>query len=112
VQCAAAPLRIGPFAELLREPTVVGVGAPTIRKPLRVHHALHAQVHGFRIDIAPGIEFRQRATFGGCFRMQRKMHQDSVDFERLLELFNTHGTEIAPGSDVVCEYLQFDRLVH
>jgi hypothetical protein len=40
------------------------------------------------------------------------VHQGGVDVERLLELFNTHGTEIAPGSDVVGEDLQCDRLVH
>src|SRR5882757_3010754 len=40
------------------------------------------------------------------------MHQGRVDLERLLQLFNTHGTEIAPGSDVVGENLQCDRLVH
>jgi hypothetical protein len=40
--------------------------------------------------------------------MQREMHQHRLDLERLLQLFNTHGTEIAPGSDVVGEDLQFD----
>jgi hypothetical protein len=40
------------------------------------------------------------------------MHQDSIDIEILLQVFNTHGTEIAPGSDVIGEDLQFDRLVH
>jgi hypothetical protein len=40
------------------------------------------------------------------------MHQGRIDFERLLQLFNTHGTEIAPGSDVVGKDFQCDRLVH
>jgi len=44
--------------------------------------------------------------------MQREVHQDGLDVERLLELFNTHGTEIAPGSDVIGEDLQGDPLVH
>ena len=44
--------------------------------------------------------------------MQREMHQGRVDLERLLQLFNTHGTEIAPGSDVVGKDLQLDRFSH
>jgi hypothetical protein len=44
--------------------------------------------------------------------MEREMDQGRVDLERLLQLFNTHGTEIAPGSDVVGKDLQLDRLGH
>src|SRR5215471_18563869 len=44
--------------------------------------------------------------------MQREVHQGRVDVERLLQLFNTHGTEIAPGSDVVGKDLQLDWLHH
>jgi hypothetical protein len=44
--------------------------------------------------------------------VQRKMHQYGLDLECLLEFFNTHGAEVTPGSNVVGEDLQGDRLGH
>jgi NMT1-like family len=40
------------------------------------------------------------------------MHQYGLDLECLLEFFNTHGAEVTPGSNVVGEDLQSDRLGH
>ena len=39
--------------------------------------------------------------------MKWEVNQLHRDIEFMLELFNTHGTEIAPRSDVICEYSQF-----
>ncbi len=40
------------------------------------------------------------------------MHQLDFDPEIPLQLFNTHGSEIAPRSDVIGKHLQHDRLAH
>src|SRR6266404_2208620 len=112
VKRLATRLRVGPFSELLRQPAIVGVGPPTVGQPLGVHQPLHAGVHSFRIDIPSRIKIRHRATLDGCFGMQWEVHPDGVDIEILPQLFNTHGTEIAPGSDVVGKDLQLDRLIH
>jgi hypothetical protein len=40
------------------------------------------------------------------------MHQNGFDSVRRLEFLDTHGDQITPGSDVVGEQLQLDRLAH
>jgi hypothetical protein len=44
--------------------------------------------------------------------MQWEVHPVDMDIEMSLQLFNTPGTEIAPWSNVIAEYLQRDRLSH
>src|SRR5437870_13586747 len=44
--------------------------------------------------------------------MQREVHPLDLHVVLGPELLNTHGTEIAPGSDVVREDLHRDRLCH
>src|SRR6516165_6070184 len=105
-------LGVGPFAELLSEPAVVGVRPPAVGQPFGVHQPLHAGIHRLGIDVSPRIKLRHRAAFHRGLGMEREVDQGRVDLERLLQLFNTHGTEIAPGSDVVGKDLQLDRLGH
>ena len=38
--------------------------------------------------------------------MQREVHPADIDVEISFQLFNTPGTEVAPGSNEICEYLQ------
>jgi hypothetical protein len=40
------------------------------------------------------------------------VHEGDLEVEVVLEFFNTPGTEITPGSDVVCEDFQFNGIVH
>jgi hypothetical protein len=44
--------------------------------------------------------------------MERKMNQLYVDVEILFQLFNTHGTEITPRSDVVGKNLKRNGIGH
>ena len=44
--------------------------------------------------------------------MQWKVHPADADVECLFQSFNTPGTEVAPGSDVVTENFEGDRCVH
>src|SRR4029450_9319587 len=75
-----------------------------------VHQAFHPRIGGLRIDVPLGIERGHVAAFGGRLRVQREMHEHGLDVVDLLEFLNTHGTEIAPRSDVVGEDLEFRRL--
>ena len=44
--------------------------------------------------------------------MEREVHQPYVDIKVPLQLFNTPGTEVAPGSSVVCEDFQYHAIGH
>src|SRR2546425_8646242 len=81
-------------------------------QPFPVHQALHPRIGRFGIDVPLGVERRHVTALGGRLRVKRKMHEHGLDVVGLLELLNTHGTEIAPGSDVVGEDLEFRRLAH
>src|SRR5207248_11768960 len=57
-------------------------------------------------------EIGQRPTFCRRVRVQRKVHPLDLHIVLGLELFNTHGTEVAPGSHVVGKYSHRHRLAH
>ena len=63
-------------------------------------------MHGFQIETAAGEEIFEWKSLCGSVRMQREVHPADVDVEIPFQLFNTPGTEIAPGSNEICEYLQ------
>src|SRR5690606_12066688 len=89
---------------------VVGVGAQAVLEPLGIHQRLHPLIHGIEIDIPPGEQRLEALAFLRGFRMQREMDELDLDLEFPLQFFNTPGTEITPGSDVVAEDLKDDRL--
>ena len=99
-------------AELLREARVVGVGALAVGQPLGVHARLHLAPHGVGVEVAVAIHLLDGAALGRGLGVQRKMHQRDLDVVFPLQLFNSHGAEIAPGSDVVREDLVADGLGH
>jgi len=69
-------------------------------------------MRGLHIDIAAAEQFLERQTLCGCVGMQWEVHPVDMDIEISLQLFNTPGTEIAPWSNVIAEYLERDRLCH
>ncbi len=74
-------LRIGPFRKLLRQPAVIRVRAPVIRKMFGVHQPFHPRVHGVQIEAAARKKILQRKTLGRRVRMKRKvdpLHGDGV----------------------------------
>jgi hypothetical protein len=44
--------------------------------------------------------------------MEREVHQPYVDIKVPLQLFNTPGTEVAPGSSVIREDFQYHAIGH
>jgi len=65
--------------------------------------------------LSPGCareEIGQQPTFRRRVRVQWKVHPLDLHIVLGLELFNTHGTEVAPGSHVVGEYGHRHRLAH
>ena len=108
----AARLCIGPLTEFLCPPAVIGIGALTIGQPLAIHQPLHALIHSLGIHAPLGIHFSHRPSLHRGFGMQRKMNQLHIDVVGLFELFNTHGTEITPRSNVVREDLKRYGLGH
>src|SRR5262245_2043229 len=108
----AARLRVRPLADFLSEAAVVGHGALAVRQALGVHARLHLCVHGLAIHAAPGEQVGQRAAFHRRFRVKREVHPLDLYVVLGPELLNTHGTEIAPGSDVVGEDLDRQQLAH
>src|SRR5258705_12195224 len=69
-------------------------------------------MHGLDIQPAPGEEIGQRHPFRRSFRMQREVHPLDLHPMLVLQLLNTHGTEIAPRSDIVGEDLHRHGLGH
>ena len=72
-------LGIGPFRELLRQPAVIRVRAPVIRKMFGIHQCFHARVHGVQIEAAACKEILQRKTLGRRLRMKRKVDPLHID---------------------------------
>src|SRR5204863_3500971 len=59
-----------------------------------------------------GEQLGQRTPFHRRLRMQREVHPLDLHVVFHLQLLNTHGTEIAPGSGVVGEDLHRDGFCH
>jgi hypothetical protein len=57
-------------------------------------------------------EFFKGESFFRCLGMKRKSCPTNFDVIILSQLLNTHGTEIAPRSNIIGEYLQNHRLIH
>ena len=62
VQCITAVLGVGPFAEFLSEPAVIGVGSPSVFQALSIHQPLHAVVGCIEIDIPARSYTRKLVT--------------------------------------------------
>ena len=108
----APRLGIGPFAQLLGQAAVVGVGTVAIGQIFFVHQAFHAGIHAIQIDAPAREQVFQAAAFLGRFGMQGKMHPLRFNVEIPLQFFNTPGTEITPRSNVIGEYFQYGRFCH
>ena len=99
-------------AELLREPAVERHPAVAVGQAFGRHAGAHLRLHLRHVVAAPGEQLVQAATRLRRVRVQRKMHPLDPDAVFPPEPLNTHGTEIAPGSDVVGEYFQDEGFGH
>jgi len=93
-----------PLAEFLGEPAVVGVLALPQRQPQFGGDLLQTGGRLCVIDLVAGIDPFQGDALGRDFRMERKGLPIDVDMKISLQLFNTPGNEVAPGSDIVGKY--------
>ena len=66
-------------------------------------------MHDREVETSSREQVLQQEAFGWRVGVQGEVHPLHVHFEIPLELFNTPGTEIAPGSDEVGEYFECDR---
>src|SRR4030095_13798959 len=64
------------------------------------------------VHAAPREQIGERAALRRSLRVKREVHPLDLHVVLGAQLLNTHGTEIAPGSDVVGEDLERDRLAH
>src|SRR5262245_5189247 len=63
-------------------------------------------MHCIEIEIASRKQVMQRKPLGRCVRVQREIYPLHIHIEILFQLFNTPGTEIAPGSNEVGKNVQ------
>ena len=107
-----AGLGIRPLAELLSEPAVVRHRPLAVGQALRIHARLHLRVHRLDVDVAPREQIGERFALRRRLGMEREVHPLDLHVVLRLQPLNTHGTEIAPGSDVVGEDPERDGLRH
>ena len=108
----ATGLAVRPLRQFLSQSAVVRVRAPFVRQPFGIHQAFHARVHSIKVETAPCEQILQEKSFLRRVRMQWEINPLHIDFKISFQLFNTPGTEIAPGSDKICKDLQCDRFAH
>jgi len=68
--------------------------------------------HGRDVDRLPAEKLFERLSFRRRFRVEGKGDPLDLDPVFLFELFNTPGTEVAPGSDVIGENFHYEGLSH
>ena len=109
----AAGLRVRPLAELLGQAAVVRHRALAVRQALRrpcAPSSARAWPGGRRC--VPANRSASDAALRRRLRVEREVHPLDLHAVLSSELLNTHGTEIAPGSDVVGEDLHRHWLGH
>ena len=101
---------IAPLPKLLREPAVVGMRSRNVRESFRIHQTLQACMN--RPEVTPREKVAKQQPLGWRLRVKREVHQTDVEIKVTLQFLNTPGTEVAPGSHVICEDFQNDSIVH
>lgn len=97
----ATGLCVSPRAQFLSEPTIIGMGALTVGKPSFRHETFEPLAYWLNVSTREHLS--QRAPFGWRVWMQGKVNPLNFDRVVRFQLFNTHGTEVTPGSDVIGE---------
>ena len=108
----AARLRVGPCAQFLRQPAVVGHAAIAVGQALGLHARAHLRLHLRDVVAAPGKQWPRGCALAGRVRDAAENGPTSPARCVPLQPLNTPGTEIAPGSDVVGEDFEGDRSGH
>jgi hypothetical protein len=98
--------RFCPLGQFLRQSAVVGHRPPPVRQSLFGHQTSQSRLGRFDVEGPAGEQLLQRQTFVGRVRVQREQRVTELDPVGCLQSVCTHGTEVAPWSDVVGEDLQ------
>jgi len=69
-------------------------------------------VHRIEVESPAGKKILQWEAFGRSIGMQGEKDPVNIDVVVLLQSFNTPGTEITPGSNVIAEDFQCEWLNH
>ena len=69
-------------------------------------------MHCGEVEASAGEQIFKGESFCRSVRMQWEIYPLNIQVKILSQFFNTPGTEIAPGSHKIREYLQRDPLFH
>ena len=105
-------LRFRPFPQLLGPPAVEGPGPLREWHPLGLGQLAQPRLHGRDLFLPPGKQLGELDSLLRRFRVERKNGPAQLHSVLPLQAVGTHGTEVAPGSDVVKEDLDDGRRVH
>jgi len=100
VEGFACPLLLCPFPQFLGAATIVSVSA-LAKGQVKLCGDLPAAMHHGIDVVAPCEKIFQGLSFLGSLRMEREHAPVDVEVKLLAHFIGTHGTEVAPGSDVV-----------
>ena len=100
VESFADALLLCPLTKLLSATTVVGVGA-VAKGQVELFGNINATLHHGLNIVSTREEIFERLTFLRRFRVERENAPADVEVEFFPESIGTHGTEIAPRSDVI-----------
>jgi hypothetical protein len=109
VKGIAAALILGPFSQFLSQAAVEGHRTLAEGQLQFIGHLPQAGHHRRDIHRPAGEQRFERLPGRRRFRMQGKGRPLDVERKCRFDPFNTPGTEVAPGSDVVGEDLQDGR---
>jgi len=94
------------LCQLLGKTAVVGPLPLSKRQTEIFCRAAKMRQHLFNVDRPAGKKLLKGQSIRRCLRMQRKSGPLDIDIKLVLQLFNTPGNEITPGSDIVRKNFQ------
>jgi hypothetical protein len=112
VKRLASVLRFSPLAEFGGPPAVVDSGSFLHGQAEFLGRLLQSGHHGRDVDGLPAEKLFDRLSYLRRFRVEGKGDPLDLDPVFLFELFNTPGTEVAPGSDVVRKDFHYEGRFH
>jgi len=104
--------RLGPFTQFLSQSAVAGACPPCQRQSFSRRSVGQPDLHGLYLDLTAAKQFGEFHPFLRGFRVEWKDAPLQPDPEFSLQTLGTHGTQIAPRSDIVEKNLYHGGCVH
>ena len=108
----AAPLLLRPLPQLLSQPAVVGAAPFRQRQTLCSGNLQQSGLHVVDHFLPPGKELGKLPSRRRGFGVEREATPAQLNPVFLLQSVGTHGTEVAPGSNVIKKNLYHGCAVH